>query len=114
MDNIKTTRFKRNFIKQFGKEGLEEGVEYEVHHVFPVKFAGKFKKAGMDDVNLPEYGAWVKKAEHRHTAYEYNEAWDMFFKQKEKKGEVVTLKDVLAYGKVLSRKYHFETKYQLW
>ncbi len=37
--------FKRNLIKQFGKEGLEEGVEYEVHRVFPVKFADKFDVA---------------------------------------------------------------------
>lgn len=106
--------FRRHFIKQFGKEGLEEGVEYEVHHVFPVKFAKEFRDAGMKDINLPEYGAWVKKEEHRHTAYEYNKAWEIFFEEKKKNGEVVTLKDILAYGKVLSGKFHFETKYQLW
>ena len=110
-NSSRSSAFKRNFIKQFGKEGLEEGVEYEVHHVFPVKFAKEFRDAGMKDINLPEYGAWVKKEEHRHTAYEYNKAWKKFFKEKKKNGEVVTLKDILAYGKVLSGTFHFETKY---
>lgn len=113
-ENARSSMFRRHFIKQFGKEGLEEGVEYEVHHVFPVKFAKEFRDAGMKDINLPEYGAWVKKEEHRHTAYEYNKAWEIFFEEKKKNGEVVTLKDILAYGKVLSGKFHFETKYQLW
>lgn len=110
-NSSRASAFKRNFIKQFGKEGLEEGVEYEVHHVFPVKHADKFQKAGMNDVNLPEYGTWIKKKEHRHTAYEYNKAWETFFRRKEEKGEVVTLEDLLEYGRFLSKTYHFETKY---
>ncbi len=65
----------------------------------------------MNDVNLPEYGTWVKKADHRHTAYEYNKAWEIFFKKKEEKGEVATLEEILAYEKVLSQTFLFETKY---
>ena len=110
-NSSRSSMFKKNFIKRFGKEGLEEGVEYEVHHVFPVKHADKFQKAGMNDVNLPEYGTWVKKEEHRHTAYEYNQAWEDFFLDKKKKGEVVTLEDILEYGRILSKTYHFKTNY---
>ena len=70
--------FRRNFIKQFGKEGLEEGVKYEVHHVFPVKFADKFKAAGVD-INDPKHGDWWVKETHRKNAKKYNDKWKKFW-----------------------------------
>jgi RHS repeat-associated protein len=49
------------------------------HHALPQKFAEKFDNAGLK-INDPKYGSWWEAEDHLEKAYEYNKAWEKFFK----------------------------------
>ena len=94
-----------------GEKGLKEGVEYEAHHVFPVKYADKFDKAGIN-INDPHYGTWWEKTDHRKKAYEYNQEWNEFFgKMKGKSSEQVN-KAIFEKAKELAEKYNFKINFE--
>ncbi len=73
--NIITLRdpnFRKNLISA---SGINPGKAAQAHHVFPLKYADSFRSAGINPNN---YGAWWGEG-HLKYAYQYNEAWELFF-----------------------------------
>jgi len=99
---VASTGFKaytrRNFRHNLGQltGGIPKGAH--AHHVLPVKFATKFKKAGIN-IHNPRFGAWWGKTAHQQSARAYNEAWRQFFKDTQNP----TAEQILQFGRNLAK-----------
>ena len=73
-----TKSLRANMVRMLEMEGktVQEGMH--AHHILPVKFADKFKKAGIN-INDPKYGAWIESHHHLSKARKYNKEWKVFF-----------------------------------
>ena len=66
--------FRENLFRLTGE--VPEGAQ--AHHVFPQRFADRFRQLGVD-VNDPHYGAWWEASDHLRNAAQYNARWVEFF-----------------------------------
>ena len=59
--------------------GLEEG--YQVHHIFPQKFAEWFEAKGIN-INMPTWLVEVETKAHQSMSAGYNKLWEQFIREK--------------------------------
>ncbi len=95
------SNFRENLMRLTGKR---VNSSIEAHHVFPQKFKKEFEELGIN-INDPRFGAWWEKTSHRKNAWKYNQRWIEFFKSNPSQ------KEVLEFGKKLSKEFNFETNY---
>ncbi len=71
----------------------------QAHHVFPQKFARRFKDLGID-IHDPKFGAWWESSSHLKNAKNYNQEWNTFFEGSP------TKEGAYDFGKKLMKKYN--------
>jgi len=103
--------FRENLRRLTGKT-VEEITNLEAHHVLPRKFAKRFEKVGLN-IYDPTFGAWVERGPHRRWSWEYNRAWENFFKRLEAQGLELTEKRVLEQAQILARRYGFDVYFKV-
>ena len=100
----------RSFIQSNFRYNLQQltgsrGVGMQAHHVFPVKFADVFSKAGIN-INNPLYGSWVNSS-HQFWSSAYNKAWEEFFNAVQNP----TAQQIFEKAAELAKKFGFELNF---
>jgi hypothetical protein len=73
--NWRDPNFRANLIKA---SGIDPGKAAQAHHIFPARYGNEFAKAGVD---INRYGAWWETGSHLKNAYQYNQSWEIFFRE---------------------------------
>jgi RHS repeat-associated protein len=92
--------FRENLTRLTGR--APDGAQ--AHHIFPVKFEGKFKEAGIN-IHDPKYGAWWNTSGHKQAAHDYNAAWQEFFRTNP------SSEQIKQFGRDIAKKYALDVHF---
>jgi len=93
--------YRRNLEKELGKPPVGP---HDAHHVRPVEFGERLALLGLD-VNAPQFGTRVPRAEHQGFSGEYSKDWAAFLRG------TPSREQVLDFARVMGEKYGFKVHF---
>ncbi|MBI2854653.1 MAG: hypothetical protein HYX87_07025 [Chloroflexi bacterium] len=79
--------------------------------MLPKELEDGFRKAGIDNINDPRFGAWVDTPQHHEMHKDCVDTWQKFFDKFEDAHKTPTPEDILNEAQRLAGQYQFAVNF---